>query len=732
MSELTENLRLFCTPEFEKAWVVLALVCVSAVIALFGYLGRATGGRHFGMWAVAHLCYALYLAETIAFGMVPGDTVEATVMSAAVGTSALFMFWGNFYLADRSRTMRELVLAIVVMVAWCYAGAVFVRQPQWLIVPVFLLLGGARFQTGFLYLRYRDRNSGTIVLAAAFLLWGLHAVMVPFLHAWPVVMAAARLTSSVLALMIAIGMIVEEECKSAEEKYRGVLDASPMALLMVDLWTLRVLDSNKAARRLFKYDAEGLLGCSLLDLCPGLHSEGANLLDHRTMINAVFKPFNEFHIARSDGATELCEGDAHLVQWHKRAVLQINLREVDGDQKIGQLVRRAEKLSSLGQLIAGVAHELNNPLAVVVGYSQIMAKQPGIDGSIRSNVQKILHESERAAKIVRDLLSFARPCEPQMSVADINRLVANVLEIREPDLLGAGVRLERNLAPKLPKTKADLIQIEQVLTNLITNAMHAMMGTSEPRVLTVSTEEDGFRIRITVADSGPGIPQEIAGKIFDPFFTTKPPGKGTGLGLSISSTIMQEHRGKIWVQSELGKGSKFYVELPIVACEAETEAAAPVPEHDGAVPSVEQRLLIVDDEPGIRDVLQEVLGASGYYVDTASNGLEAVARIKSGRYDAIISDLGMPEMDGEKLYETVRDTDPRLAKRIIFVTGDTVSPKSRDFLGATGNRWLSKPFNIVDVEEVVSSLLKHDPLTELVDISCEENRPTRRYHPSTS
>ena len=143
-------------------------------------------------------------------------------------------------------------------------------------------------------------------------------------------------------------------------------------------------------------------------------------------------------------------------------------------------------------------------------------------------------------------------------------------------------------------------------------------------------------------------------------------------------------------------------------------------------------ILIVDDEPGIRDVLQEALGASGYRVDTASNGLEAVDRIKSGRYDAIISDLGMPEMDGERFYETVRDADPRLAKRIIFVTGDTVSPKSRDFLDATGNRWLAKPFNILDVEEVVSSLLKRDPLTELVDTSPQENRPTRRYHPSAS
>ena len=730
---LKRSLGLFFTPEFEKATVVLTLICVSAIIGLFAYLTRSTGRRHFRLWALAFLFYAVYLAASIGFQVTSYNAVVATWLSSSIGISAVFMFWGNFSLAEQPRSSRELVLAVLVMAAWCYVGAIWLRELSWMMLPVSVLLGGSRIHAGLLQMRTRDRNRGTTLLTAAFIMWGLHAFTFPFLQPWPGVLAVAHLTSSMLALMIAIGMIVEEECRMTQEKYRGVLDASPMAVFMVDLWSLRILDSNKAAQRLTKLDADGLLDRNIRDLCPDLHSEGNNLLDHRAMISAVFKPFNEFHIARSDGATVLCEGDAHLAQWHKRPVLQISIREMDKDHKIGQLVRRAEKLSSLGQLIAGVAHELNNPLAVVVGYAQIMTRQGIADKRIHSNVQKILHESERAAKIVRDLLSFARPCEPQMSVADINRLVSNVLEIREADLRALGIRLECNLARNLPKTKADLIQIEQVLTNLITNAIHAMTGHAGSHVLTVSTEENGFRICISIADTGPGIPHEIAGKIFDPFFTTKPPGKGTGLGLSISSTIIQEHRGKIWVQSEPGKGAKFFVELPIVACEAEPEPVTTAPDRVSADTSGEpRRLLIVDDEPGIRDVLQEVLAASGYSVDTASNGAEAVDRIKSGHYDAIISDLCMPEMDGEKLYETVRDADPHLAKRIIFVTGDTVSPKSRNFLDTSGNRWLSKPFNVSDVEEVVATLLKQDPLTVLTEASHHPSGPTRRYHPSSS
>jgi two-component system NtrC family sensor kinase len=426
------------------------------------------------------------------------------------------------------------------------------------------------------------------------------------------------------------------------------------------------------------------------------------------MFAAVFKPFSEFHLVRSDGALVLCEGETSLVQWHSRPVMQVRAREAKADLQMSQMVRRAEKMSSLGQLIAGVAHELNNPLAVVVGYAQMSGKKSVGEAELRENMQRILHESERAAKIVRDLLTFARPCEPQLQAVDLNQLVCDVLDIREKDLTGNKVELCTRFQPGLSRTMADPIQIEQVLNNLITNALHAMAGTSGKRVLRVMTDESNRFIRITIADTGCGIAPDVAGKIFDPFFTTKAPGKGTGLGLSISYGILQEHHGKIWVESEVGRGATFHLELPVITCaEAAVKAVVtPVALRVTETEEKRQRLLVVDDEAGIRDVLEMILSGNGYEVVTACNGVEAMERIRAESFDLIISDMQMPEMNGEKLFEAIREENEKLTKRIVFVTGDTVSAKSRSFLERTGVRWLGKPFNIRDVEGLVSGMLK--------------------------
>jgi two-component system NtrC family sensor kinase len=375
-----------------------------------------------------------------------------------------------------------------------------------------------------------------------------------------------------------------------------------------------------------------------------------------------------------------------------------------------QQLRQAEKLSALGQLVAGVADELNNPLAVVMGYAQILAKTKELSEKGRNELIRIVHESDRAAKIVRNLLTFARMREPDLGVVDLNRLVSNVLDIHETQLSAGKIQVERHLAPNLPLTKADASQIEQVITNLLTNAIQAVGAHEGPRKIALYTEENGLFLRIAVADSGPGIRSEVISKIFDPFFTTKAPGKGTGLGLSICYSIVQEHRGRIWVQSEQGKGATFFVELPIIAClPAELQAPESTDETVLAPSRARRRLLIVDDEPGIVEVLKEILDGNGYEVDTATNGVEAMDRIETGTYDLIISDLSMPEMNGEKLYDTLRQLHPQLAHRVIFVTGDTVSPKAREFLDGVGSRWLSKPFNISEIERLVGNFLSDQP-----------------------
>jgi two-component system NtrC family sensor kinase len=408
-----------------------------------------------------------------------------------------------------------------------------------------------------------------------------------------------------------------------------------------------------------------------------------------------------------------CEGDATLVQWRQRPALQVNLMDVSERKKVGEQLRRAEKLSALGQLIAGVAHELNNPLAVVIGYSQILAEKSGLDKETIEDIHRIHHESERASRIVRDLLSFSRPSEPQKKAVNINRLVASMLETQEANLQAAGIQLDQQLANDLSTTIADPNQIEQVLVNLVGNAIQVLSGRPSPSVLTVRTEEAGNYIRMIVADNGPGIPREIIGQIFDPFFTTKPLGKGTGLGLTISNTIIQEHHGRIQVENQPAGGAKFTVELPVVQCVVTPTVDRLPPEIKPAVVESHKRaVLVVDDEPNVLALLKKVMTQNGYEVVTAANGQQALERIAARSYDVILSDMRMPGMDGRKFFEIVRKQDAALADRIVFVTGDTVSPDTQEFFEATGNRWLSKPFSIAQVTATVNEVLE----TEVVSV----------------
>jgi CheY-like chemotaxis protein len=381
-------------------------------------------------------------------------------------------------------------------------------------------------------------------------------------------------------------------------------------------------------------------------------------------------------------------------------------------KRMEQQLRRAERLTALGKLVAGVAHELNNPLAVVMGYAQILSKNGAVDEKSQRDILKILHESERAARIVRNLLSFARPREPQLAPVDINAVIADAVEASLPRLQAAHIELITSLARELPRTLADATQLEQVLGNLITNAIQALAQHDGPRTLRVSSERCADTIRLRVADTGPGIPVEIQDRIFDPFFTTKPPGQGTGLGLSICYSIVEEHGGRLWVESRPGEGACFTVELPLregVAQPPEPPATPPQQSRPSAATG-SPRVLVVDDEPGIVDVLKQALGAAGYCVDTAAEGASGLELIRDGGYDAIITDLCMPGMSGEQLYGAVREFSPELARRIVFLTGDTVSPATRAFLERTGNRWLSKPFNIGEVERVLETVLR-EPAT---------------------
>jgi PAS domain S-box-containing protein len=696
--------------EWVKSALLLALMSTCAVIALFVYLNRNTKKLYFSYWTVSWMFYAVYLAASIGLQDARENPFLIMVQRASISIGAAFMFWGSFQLTNSPRDPRELQSASIMLVLWSGVAAYVVRDRLWITLPVFALLSAAGIYTGFAYMWRRRRYRGANIVGPGFLLWGLLLLGFPFLNVSPAVTTLGYLGSAVLSIMIAIGMIVEQEGVLSEQTYRVLFDWASDAIFLLDLKTLRIVDANWSAQRLTGRNHTELFGYDFLALCPDLRKEGTGVLDGRKIFAAMYRQAVDLSLLRSNGTRVLCESTANVAHCHKRPVLQISAREITDKRMMEQQLRQAEKLSALGRLIAGVAHELNNPLAVVIGYAQIMMNQKDMTDKARSALGAILHESERAGKIVGKLLRFTRSCEPHRVLTDMNQLVSTVLEAQKSEISAGEIELVARLSEHLPRTQADAGQVEQVLTHLITNAAQAMASHKGKRVLKVTTESDDLFIRIVVADTGPGIRKEILGKIFEPFFTTKPPGQGTGLGLSICCNIVEAHRGRMWVESEVGKGTKFFVELPIVSCTEEADlitTAAQELRPDSK--ASERRLLIVDDEPGILGVLTEVLTSQGYNVDTACNGADAMRQISDGRYDAIISDVRMPGMDGKQLYETLKKNNPQLANRVIFVTGDDVNTDTCAFLEMTGTRWLRKPFNISEIEEVVGNFLREEP-----------------------
>lgn len=396
------------------------------------------------------------------------------------------------------------------------------------------------------------------------------------------------------------------------------------------------------------------------------------------------------------------------------------LSDVTEARGLQSQLAQSEKLSALGEMISGVAHELNNPLATVTACAQLLQGQ-GVDEAIRRKLHVIDAEATRCRKIVQNLLRFARRHEPERSLVDINGTLDSVLQLLGRQLELDGVSVSLDLAPDLVPVLGDPHLLQQVFLNIIYNANQAMKNPDGPRTLAVKTARGDGMSRVEIADSGPGIPPEVLKRIFDPFFSTKRVGQGTGLGLSLAYGTVKDHGGTITARSRPGAGATFIVDLPVAAEEAlaaAKAAAAPQPEttvrlaarDSGAAPTVPadspaRRILVVEDETTLADVVAEVLQAHGHVVDTVGDGTAAWSRISNVTYDVIISDLKMPNMNGREFYRYVARERPDLARRIIFSTGDTASPDTQAFFREVGNPFLTKPFNIQDLLKAVEAVL---------------------------
>lgn len=365
---------------------------------------------------------------------------------------------------------------------------------------------------------------------------------------------------------------------------------------------------------------------------------------------------------------------------------------------------QAEKLAALGQTISGVAHELNNPLATILSWAERLSQRP-LDDKTKRGLETILSESERAAKIVRNLLTFARKRQSTRAMVDLNHVVRETLTLRSYEQRITNITIVDALASGLPEVFADAHQIQQVLLNLIINAEHAMLTANGRGTLVVRSWHDVEResVVVEVNDDGPGIAQELQPKIFDPFFTTKEVGKGTGLGLTVAYAIVQEHGGRIRLASNPGAGASFYVELPLSGTPLQSHA--PRPQQADFAALAGSTVLVVEDEPALAAAVSEALGDAGFVVDRAGDGQEALRRVAAKSYDLIVCDLKMPKIDGRRFYQRLVTTHPDVARRVIFVTGDVAGTDAERFLQDSGCRWLAKPFRLGDLLRTAREIL---------------------------
>ena len=494
----------------------------------------------------------------------------------------------------------------------------------------------------------------------------------------------------------------EAALRASEEQYRAMFAASIDGLA---LWNEagEIVDMNPALRRMYGLgDGESFDGCDG-DVGPCYRRE---------FLHAVAKGVSlheEVSERRADGSTLELEVHGIPVQYQGRPHVLTIARDITDKKRSAEELSRQreslyqrEKLAALGSLLAGVAHELNNPLSVVVARAVLLEEQG--DPATQAAALKIRTAAERCARIVRTFLAMARQQRPERGPVATNDVVTAALDITGYAIRTSSVDIELDLADDIPLIHADADQLHQVLLNLIINAQQALQDQPLPRRIRVTSRFNANAdvLRITVADNGPGIPPHLRARVFEPYFTTKPTGLGLGVGLAVSLGIVEAHGGTLTVDCPPSGGAVFTVVLPVGT--VDVARIEPLPTAAGTG-SRARSILVVDDEPEIRETLSEILTVARHRVSTVASGREALERMAAERYDVVLTDIRMPDLDGRALYEEISRRWPERAGSVVFVTGDTLASAMREFVTDSGRPVIEKPFLPNEVRRVVTELV---------------------------
>lgn len=411
---------------------------------------------------------------------------------------------------------------------------------------------------------------------------------------------------------------------------------------------------------------------------------------------------NSRQFTRSEEGVMIAVGRQLATTIEKIQLYQETRKAYEDLRRTQEQLLQSEKMSAVGQLISGVAHELNNPLTAILGYAQLLESEK-LEPRVEEFILKLHKQAQRTQRIVQNLLSFARQHKPQRVHVDLRTLIEDTIALRDYDLKVNNIQVQRDFEPVLPSVVADPHQLEQVYLNIINNAADAMLDGGSGGVLRIRVFSDNGQLVSEFHDSGPGIVDPK--RVFDPFYTTKSVGKGTGLGLSICYGIVKEHGGEISARNHPEGGALLQVRLPL------TLGEKPITERDRIVARREGQLLghvlLVDDEEALLDFEREVLTAAGLTVVAANTGVAAVELLQREDFDAVFLDSKIPgAWSSPDLYRHIQQERPHLVSRTVLVLSDVSDPTVRAFVDATHVFCLVKPFEVADLLAVARRVMR--------------------------
>ncbi|MEO5802236.1 MAG: ATP-binding protein [Verrucomicrobiota bacterium] len=619
------------------------------------YLNRYSQRRYFGIWGAAWIFYALWLILRLVYTDIEIGSWTQAGKQWCIGTSGVFLFWGSLVFLRVPARTTLFGLFMVFILVWSCAANQFLDDILWIQLPIFCLTGLASVTAAFGFYRTRKRRPyvGASMLCIGFALWGVFLCGFPLLNDRASLVSMSFCLAAVLQLFIAFGMVI-------------------LMLEEVQMGARRMLEKITRAKG-----------------------------RKRELEIKIFSTEEKFQTLLS------------------QAQLTGDLKQVYTELRQTQhIVSQQERLRALGQMASGIGHDINNALSPVVAYTELVMRTEHLSEKAKHYLECIKTAGEDIARIVANIREFYRKrgtTEPREPV-NLNRIVQQVIDMTRPrwrDIpqgKGISITIETSLAEDLPHIFSNESELREAVTNLLLNAVDAL---PQSGVITLSTSvtvgddpryKGTERVILEVNDTGVGMDEHTLKRCLEPFFSTKGHAGGTGLGLAMVFGTVERQKGAIEIESELGKGTTMRLVFPVYK-PGDTDV---LEERHAALASASGvRILYIDDEPVLRDLMQELLGIGGHRVKVAEGGKAGIdafraARAESEPFDLIISDLGMPNIDGRQVAQTIKRESP--ATPVMLLTGWGSMMEADGHLPDHVDLVLGKPPQLNELMEAVAEL----------------------------